>query len=183
MRASHRDHPGFSLIEVLVGIAIMSILVALTIPAVRAFRSHARSAECLAHLRDVGAITGTIVAENKELFPFWVANLPPSPEIGRLGMAEVYEGHSSTLEIFVCPADPAHRELDPNYTSYRYWPGEMIMDDLMDFLDTRRAIAEVSKRYQQADLASVFFDRGKWHGGKRGRNCSFCWDWHAAPLD
>lgn len=180
--AQRRDaREGFTLVETLVTILVIVVLLAILMPALGGFRASARSAQCLSNLRGAGLVTGAIVAENRDLYPFWVANMPPSPPVLRRSMTEVYSGHLSTLEVFVCPADPYRADHPEDYTSYRYWPGEKMMDDLSDH-DARQAIVKVSREFRGYDSATILFDRSGWHPGET-HQATWAHDWRAEPFD
>lgn len=176
-----RPSAGFTLVEALVTIFIIGIVLSILLPSLGRFRASSRAAQCLSNLRETGMATGAIVADNRDLYPFWVANMPPSPPVKRRSMAEVYQGYASTLDVFICPSDPAGGNGIGGYSSYRYWPGERIMDALSDD-PPDQAIRSVSMRFRGLYSASILFDRGAWHPGEK-RQATFFPDWHAAPID
>lgn len=169
---------GFSLIEVLVVIAIIAVLIGILVPVLGAMRDNARSAQCMANLRQIGTVTYAIVDEQKGDWPFWVSNMPSSPPVGRKSMTDVYAGHMSSLECFRCPADPTARQTEAaDYTSYHYWPGEEMLDDLHK--GTATAIREVSLR-MRIGQGSFLWDRDDWHGGGTVSHACFVPDGHVA---
>jgi prepilin-type N-terminal cleavage/methylation domain-containing protein len=60
---------GFTLVELLVVVAIIGILVALLLPAVHAAREGARRAQCVDHLRQIGAATHKFETANNRFPP------------------------------------------------------------------------------------------------------------------
>lgn len=62
-------HRGFTLIELLVVISIISLLVAILLPALSAARRTARNSQCLSNLRQLGMIFHTYAMDNEGYFP------------------------------------------------------------------------------------------------------------------
>ncbi len=69
MRAFISHSQGFTLIELLVVISIISLLVALLMPALRAARENAQRLKCLAQLRSLGPATNAYTGDNRGYGP------------------------------------------------------------------------------------------------------------------
>lgn len=131
-----RDRRGFTLIEVLVVIAIIGILVAILLPAVQAAREAARRLSCTNNLKQIGlAIHG--YTTNHDMFPCGLNSYSPHAamlpyleqenrynsinfEFGHGGPADFNENQTARggiLSVYLCPSDPRYEvELSPtNY--------------------------------------------------------------------
>jgi type II secretory pathway pseudopilin PulG len=166
-------------LELMIVIFILGVLISLTLPLLASMRDTGRSAKCLSNLRQIGMVTYAIVAERKDVWPFWVANYPASPPVRRESLSDVYKPHIDSLEIFRCPADStSRRALAADYTSYYYWPGAEMQDELDK--GARTAIRMVSAQMNRASRGYFIWDRDDWHGGGKVSHASFVPDGHAA---
>jgi len=130
---SRRCRCGFTLIELLVVIAIIALLVSILVPSLRKARDVARTAVCLANMKNIGQAYlfyssenhGHIVplmAQNAETNRWaqeasglsdgaWAANQAGfTGGSGGRGWAVVLWPYYRSLELMTCPADP-HRDL------------------------------------------------------------------------
>ncbi|MCG8451275.1 MAG: DUF1559 domain-containing protein, partial [Pirellulales bacterium] len=119
---------GFTLVELLIVIAIIGLLMALLLPAVNSARERGRQAVCMNNLRELGAAIQNYVTNPKGTFPGWVqmqTRNPPLPNLPiswaakllpKLDQQTLWEqlltdnngaGFNTIplLEIFVCPSD------------------------------------------------------------------------------
>ncbi len=83
---------GFTLVEMLVVIAIIAVLAGLILPAIQESRRMARVAQCTSNLKQFGAAIGIYKAHAESHYPYWLSSMFTN-ELG--GMTE----------IFVCPLD------------------------------------------------------------------------------
>jgi prepilin-type N-terminal cleavage/methylation domain-containing protein/prepilin-type processing-associated H-X9-DG protein len=116
---------GFTLVELLVAMAVGGILIALVIPAVQAARESARRAQCASNLRQIGIATANYV-DTWQTFPHghaWrvallpelgfqsisAAKRPADPELS--GMSKAFSPYrdvaNTVIPVYVCPSDGA----------------------------------------------------------------------------
>ena len=126
----------FTLVEVLVSIAIIGILIGLLIPAVQAAREAARRSQCLGNLHQLGialnaylGTNGVLPPSNEGGFSPYVAllpNLEQSPlyhainlSLPQMGVAPANRtAHQTSVSIFLCPSDAPPTNADPWRISY-----------------------------------------------------------------
>jgi len=78
----NRNRSGFTLVELLVVIAVIGILVSLLLPAVQMIREAARRTECSNHIRQIGLATMNYESAHKRLPTGWHVNNPSNPAGG-----------------------------------------------------------------------------------------------------
>lgn len=83
----------FSLIELLVVVAIIAMLVAILLPNLARAREQARIVKCLAGLAEIGKAMSYYFEENNNWFPFEKRNWPTDPDRGLATHGYYYGGH------------------------------------------------------------------------------------------
>jgi prepilin-type N-terminal cleavage/methylation domain-containing protein/prepilin-type processing-associated H-X9-DG protein len=118
---------GFSLIELLVVIGILTLLVALLLPSLRAARDSANRTKCAAQLRQVGTAFQLYANENRGWLPAWSSGWKTWPS----GLPDDTPGPAWTIElipyvgdpdsaVYNCPSFP---ERERNYFIEAVWSG------------------------------------------------------------
>lgn len=135
--------PAFTLVELLVAIAIIAILASFTMPAVGAMIESARSAKCTGNLRLIGIAVQQYVSDNDFRFPP-IETVPPS--LGNEGRSalETLEPYSVTQNTLTCPSDVAGPDTVARYgASYHFSP--VLQDELASNVNIygRRGIFQV----------------------------------------
>lgn len=141
---------GFSLLEMLVAVAIILVLAALTVPAVGLMTSRAHSAKCVANLRGLGIGLNGYLADNNMVLPPLVAARSNVTENVK-AIDNTLNGYVDDMRIFTCPADPGIATTTG--TSY-YWNSALSGQSLasLNFFV-----------WTQATLIPVLVDKEGWH--------------------
>ena len=198
----------FTLVELLLVIAIIAILVSITIPALGSSRETARRIKCLANLKGIGGGIAGYMNDSKDLLPrvrplhasggntndpslldvmvvYLSVNAPEREDVDN---PNSYFAHVS--DVFICPSDRVGKDPATNFeplwrtsgTSYEYLAGEMmVFSEQVTVADPQGATTEVFKDPKWRDLP-VVLDNDDWHTLRRGqvpRNGLFFGDWHA----
>lgn len=109
----------FTLIEVLVVISIISLLIAILLPALQKARMAGRAAQCLSAQRQIGVTMNAYLGDFKNQFP--VANPADTTHQWQVLMANMY---NMGWNILYCPEDvkrkPTDYQTDTRYMSFGY---------------------------------------------------------------
>lgn len=115
---------GFTLLELLAAIAIVSLLAALMLPAFAGAKSGARRIACIANLLQLGLATSAYLADNDDRYPIWVNEFTktvPTVAVGRPmsldprlypNPAQVLAPYVKDASLFQCPKDAGRQIRD-----------------------------------------------------------------------
>ncbi len=118
----HDDHSGFTVIELMVSIAIVGLLIALLTPAVQSARQASSRLTCQSRLRQLG-MAASSYEEVFQVLP--VANRPYRSMLPYIEQSALYQQFATTgtatnlnVETYVCPSDP---QSDPSQGQISYF--------------------------------------------------------------
>jgi prepilin-type N-terminal cleavage/methylation domain-containing protein len=112
----------FSLIELLVAIAIIAILASIASPAIESMIERGRSAKCSGNLRQIGVAVQQYVNDHDYRFPP-IETVPPT--LGNEGRSalETLEPYGISINTLTCPSDVAGPNTVAQYgASYHFSP-------------------------------------------------------------
>ena len=203
MDATRRDH-AFTLVELLVVIAVIAILVGLALPALDDARETARRTKCLVNLRSLGLGMQLYLDDFDGIFPMVRPLHTGVPGGGNdpslLDLLGVYLDAPVPYKLdpddrffivsdpYKCPSDLASNDpatdFEPAYrsmgTSYEYLPG--IFMTFAEVMGMRRPAFGVTRAYENLRNWPVFIDSDDWHALRadgQSRNASFFPEWRA----
>jgi prepilin-type processing-associated H-X9-DG protein/prepilin-type N-terminal cleavage/methylation domain-containing protein len=130
---SRHSTGAFTLVELIVVVAIIGMLVALTIPEWGRIQKRAQSITCVNNLRQVGVAVLTYVAENNNEYPIIEPN-PNDPVYDAKGdsedgnteyqvkpMLEALEPYGVTANVLKCPTDIRGANYFASYNTSYQW--------------------------------------------------------------
>jgi len=169
-----RPSGGFTLIEMLVVIAIISVLAAILLPALHQVRKRAKVAGCMSNMRQIGfALNQYVNSDPKNLFPPWITLLLRTPS--------TEHPYLDDPRILTCPADPSEgREggrpdtlMDP---SSKAFIDQFKNADVDNATGNRSGIEVTGGMYTDDDGV-------KKEPGNRGYNCSYLFEMNAEECE
>lgn len=125
IRAARR---AFTLIELIIVIAIIGMLVVISVPEFEKFLHRSRSVACMNNLRQIGVGVLSYVADNDNTYPIIEPNpdnpiYADYPEIEATPLTE-FEEYGVTANVLRCPSD--RKYFQDGGTSYQW---RVILDD------------------------------------------------------
>jgi prepilin-type N-terminal cleavage/methylation domain-containing protein/prepilin-type processing-associated H-X9-DG protein len=113
---------GFTLIEILVVIAIIALLAAILFPVFARVRENARRASCQSNMKQLGLAIIQYTQDYDECFPAGFDNSSsPSSGVTGIGWAANIYPYAKSAQVYICPDDNRKTILDlggPNLVSY-----------------------------------------------------------------
>lgn len=104
-RLSHRKRQqGFSLIELLIYVAIITLLLGIMIPSLLLAKTLAKRAKCQASLKAIGVAAALYQADHKEYVPVSWQNFPASSAMPWKSWQSCLLPYASSFMVFNCPS-------------------------------------------------------------------------------
>ncbi len=119
---------GFTLIEVLVVVAIIAILAAILFPVFAKARERARSAACLSNLRQLMMALSMYSSDNDCQLPYWQQTGPD----GAIIWSQAVLPYVGTIDVYFCPSYGRPQEEGSPLEGSEYWgPTHNYLYDLL----------------------------------------------------
>ena len=169
MSRFRRGRPAFTLVELIVVLAVLAIVLALCVPAVSGMLARGKSAKCLANLRQIGLGLNLYLADHDQRMPDMKAGRASKNEDAATIDVVLAPYLSGETAVFACPADPVlFRRTGTSY----YWNVALNGQSLggLNFL----------KLFEAKSSIPVASDKEGWHTGTREKVNFLYADGHTA---
>ncbi len=129
-RKSPRRRLAFTLVELIVVMAIISLLVSLILPAYNQMLLRARSTQCAANLSSIGMAVSQAVADNNNTYPEinQAASNPYPAGSGAKDLYDTLSPYGISQNTLQCPVDMANG----NTSSYKIYGSSYEWDPIVD---------------------------------------------------
>lgn len=165
---------GFTLVELLVVMAIIAMLGTMALPHFGTLIERSRSAACMGNLRKLGAAVGSYAADNDSRLPF--INNPARPvytddedlpdDVQPQTMLEAFEAYDITENVLRCPADiRSSNRFASEGTSYEWVPRIDGESNITPKIYTRRGAFNL----RSASRVRIVIDTEAVHFGRQNR--------------
>lgn len=156
---SSKKTTAFTLVEMLVVLAIIAILAGLLLPAISKAKANGQGTACLSNLRQIGIALQMYVGENNNRMPVMGnkaigTNSPITNLVNAVDV--VLKGHLGSTNVLQCPSD-RERIFEQTGSSY-YW------NSLLNGQDAS-ALKLFGMKYGSEQIP-VFFDFEKFHAAR-----------------
>ncbi|MBN2270718.1 MAG: type II secretion system protein [Sedimentisphaerales bacterium] len=142
---------GFTLVELLVVVSIISLLMGILMPVLGKVRKNGRRTACLGQLHNIGLAMRMYVSENNDTMP--VAAQLPSTEPNLPCITDVLLPYLKVRKVMRCPADTEENYFETEGTSYEY----------PNYLRGRRVDSTFLGKHWGEANTPVLFDFGPFH--------------------
>ncbi len=184
---------GFTLLEMLVVIAIIALVVALLTPAIRGMQEKANRMACASNLRQIGQAVKMYTGDHGGRFPPVTQS-----QWGSLGFGYIAQYYlpyvSYTYGVFRCPSQKVNlgkvSDIGPRFTfptnanewvSYEFNNGMSCTDTNLPVTTSNRQVSSPSERAYAWDYTYWVVNGVDYNPHKDGLNVLYC-DWHVAWL-
>jgi len=167
---------GFSLIELLVVVAIIGLLISITMPSLAKVRIQASRTKCKSNLKQIGSGILEYLNVHDDRY-FYAAELPSREEEvaeadGRDPYLPIYEALKAELggesKVYHCPAD--RNTMSPELGGRTYFETEKTSYEWRSQYNGKKVERDDLSRAIGAADAPMMYDYEPFHGGERARN-------------
>jgi general secretion pathway protein G len=172
-------HAGFTLIEVLVVVAIIAVLASIIFPVFSSARAKARSTRCVANLKQIGLAVDMYATDHDELYPlakdpadeaypemwsaypYWQAWIPYMPRLH-----DALDPYVRNRELWHCPSDRGFTKLEDYNVPLDATPSSFAKFGTSYHYRTEVAFSmtAVGNMSDPAKINLIFDAHGSWHG-------------------
>ena len=172
-------HAGFTLIEVLVVVAIIAVLASIIFPVFSSARAKARSTRCVANLKQIGLAVDMYATDYDELYPlgkdpadeaypemwseypYWQVWIPYMPRLH-----DALDPYVRNKELWHCPSDRGFTELEDYNVPLDATPSSFAKFGTSYHYRTEVAFSmtTVGNMSDPAKINLMFDAHGSWHG-------------------